>query len=80
MLSSILERFIDQSPVSVIAQSLMLRVFRPERMDQLFEQFAQRQQQQHLLFSAQVDLMSLVVCGTSGCVVSVIEFNLFTYK
>ena len=63
MLSTILERFIDQSPVTVMAQSLMRHVLNPERMDQIFEQCAQRQQQQDLLFSAQVDLMSLVVCG-----------------
>ncbi len=35
----------------------------PERMDKLFETHAKAQYQQDLLFSSQVDLMSLVVCG-----------------
>ena len=41
----------------------MERVFAPERMDKLFETHAKVQHQQELLFSSQVDLMSLVVCG-----------------
>ena len=63
MLSSILSQFIEQSPLSIMGQSLMLHMFTPERMDQLFERAAEHQQQYLLLFSAQVDLMSLVVCG-----------------
>lgn len=63
MLSSIFEQFVQQSPVSVMARGLMERVFAPERMDRLFETHASVQYQQELLFSSQVDLMSLVVCG-----------------
>ena len=63
MLSSIFEQFVEESPVSVMARGLMERVFAPERMDQLFETHAIEQYQQDLLFSSQVDLMSLVVCG-----------------
>lgn len=63
MLSSIFEQFMEESPISVMARVLMERVFAPERMDSLFTQHASVQYQQDLLFSSQVDLMSLVVCG-----------------
>ena len=63
MLSSIFERFIKESPVSVMMQVLMSHIFESERMDRLFQKYAQVQYQQDLLFSSQVDLMSLVVCG-----------------
>lgn len=63
MLSAIFDQFVEASPVSVMARGLMERVFAPERMDRLFEAHAQQQYQQNLLFSSQVDLMSLVVCG-----------------
>jgi Transposase DDE domain len=63
MLSSIFDRFVEESPISVMARGLMERVFAPTRMNALFENHAQEQFQQELLFSSQVDLMSLVVCG-----------------
>ena len=63
MLSSIFEQFIKESPVSVMMQVLMSHIFAPERMDRLFTKYAEEQYQQDLLFSSQVDLMSLVVCG-----------------
>ncbi|OUL19697.1 transposase [Nostoc sp. T09] len=63
MLSAIFEQFVQESPISVMARGLMERVFAPARMDKLFENHAQVQYQQELLFSSQVDLMSLVVCG-----------------
>lgn len=63
MLSTILDKFVEASPVSVMAQSLMVNTFCAESLDELFEKHSQHQQQQTLLFSAQVDLMSLVVCG-----------------
>jgi hypothetical protein len=63
MLSQILEQFVEDSPVSVMAQTLMSRIFAPETIDALFEKYATRQYQQDLLFSSLVDLMSTVVCG-----------------
>ncbi|MEM6755410.1 MAG: hypothetical protein AAGA16_00310 [Cyanobacteria bacterium P01_E01_bin.35] len=41
----------------------MSHIFESERIDRLFQKYAQVQYQQDLLFSSQVDLMSLVVCG-----------------
>ena len=63
MLSSVFEQFVKESPVTVMAQVLMSRIFAPERIDSLFKKYATVQYQQDLLFSSQVDLMSLVVCG-----------------
>ncbi|MCU0537353.1 MAG: IS4 family transposase [Hydrococcus sp. Prado102] len=63
MLEAIFEQFVKESPLSVMARGLMERVFAPERIDRLFETHAVTQYQQELLFSSQVDLMSLVVCG-----------------
>ncbi|MBW4457586.1 MAG: hypothetical protein KME55_35815 [Nostoc indistinguendum CM1-VF10] len=63
MLSSIFEQFVKESPVSVMMRALMSHIFATERMDRLFTKHAQVQYQQDLLFSSQVDLMSLVVCG-----------------
>ena len=63
MLSPILERFVEDSPITVMAQTLMSRILAPDNIDALFEKYAQRQYQQDLLFSSLVDLMSTVVCG-----------------
>ena len=63
MLATIFEQFVQMSPVSVMARGLMERIFAPDRMNQLFARHAQSQHQQELLFSSQVALMSLVVCG-----------------
>lgn len=63
MLSTVFEQFVEESPISVMARVLMERIFIPERLDNIFEAHATVQYQQDLLFSSQVDLMSLVVCG-----------------
>jgi hypothetical protein len=63
MLSTVFEQFVEESPMSVMARVLMERIFTPERLDNIFEKHATVQYQQDLLFSSQVDLMSLVVCG-----------------
>jgi hypothetical protein len=49
-------------------RALMSHIFATERMDRLFTKHAQVQYQQDLLFSSQVDLMSLVVCGVQFAV------------
>lgn len=63
MLSNILEQFVQKSPITVMAQALMTKIFAPDNIDYLFEKYAQRQYQQDLFFSSIVDLMSTVVCG-----------------
>jgi IS4 transposase len=63
MLAPIFDAFIKESPISVMMRGLMEQVFRPERMDELFERHAQVQYTRELLFSSVVNLLSLVVCG-----------------
>ena len=63
MLGAIFERFVEQSPVSVMVRGLMEHLFAPDRMNALFEATAQEQYTRELLFSDVVNLMSLVVCA-----------------
>ncbi len=63
MLSPVFDAFVEASPVSVMMRVLMENIFNSSRMNQLFETASVRQYEQELLFSTQVDLMSLVVCG-----------------
>jgi len=62
ILSDIFERFSQDAPLSVMAQGIMENALNPQFLDQLFEDFAQRQFTNKLLFSTVVDLMSVVVC------------------
>jgi hypothetical protein len=63
MLATIFDAFVAASPVSVMLRGVMERVFRPERLDEIFEQYAEVQYTRELLFSDLVNLLSLVVCG-----------------
>jgi hypothetical protein len=61
--SDVFERFIEDSPITVMVQAILENALPPAIVDQLFEDFAERQYTRTLLFSDVVDLMSLVVCG-----------------
>lgn len=63
MLSPLFDAFVEASPISVMMRGLMEHIFNSERMNQIFDTYSERQYEQELLFSTQVDLMSLVVCG-----------------
>lgn len=63
MLSSIFDSFVKESPVSVMMRGMMEYVFRPQRLNEIFESHAKVQYTRELLFSSLVDLLSLVVCG-----------------
>lgn len=63
MLSSIFDAFIKESPISIMMRGLMESVFRPQRLDEIFESQSKRQYTRELLFSSLVNLLSLVVCG-----------------
>jgi hypothetical protein len=63
MLLTVFERFVEESPVSVMMRGLMERVFAPEQINRIFEENAKIQYTRELLFSSLVELMSLVVCG-----------------
>jgi hypothetical protein len=62
VLSKIFERFVEGSPVSVMARAAMENAMAPEALDELFGKHAERQYEQELLFSSVVDLMGVVVC------------------
>jgi hypothetical protein len=63
MLDAIFERFVEESPMSVMVRGLMERVFAPEQINRIFEDNAKIQYTRELMFSSLVELMSLVVCG-----------------
>ena len=63
IISTIFERFVEQTPLTVIVRAIMERSFGKEQLDKLFEETAEEQYTKTLLFSNVVGLMSLVVCG-----------------
>jgi IS4 transposase len=62
ILGDVFERFVQDSPLSVMAQGVLENTLSPTVVDQLFEDVAEHQYTRKLLFSSIVDLMSLVVC------------------
>jgi len=62
-LDAVLSRFIQQSPVTVMAHAIFDRVLEPGWLDQLFETYRQRQYKRELLFSTAVEYMSVVALG-----------------
>ena len=64
MLGKIFERFMEKSPVSVMARGLLERVLNPKTIDEIFERVADLQYTRNLLFSVVFDLLSQVVCGS----------------
>lgn len=64
MLSPIFDRFVDKSPITVMAAAAMARVLSATRLDALFEKARQDQYVHQLLFSTTFDLMAAVVVGT----------------
>ena len=62
ILGDVFERFVQDSPLSVMAQGVLENTLSPTVVDQLFEDVAEQQYTRKLLFSSIVDLMSLVVC------------------
>jgi len=64
MLGKVFERFVEKSPISVMARGLLERVLNPKTINEIFERVADRQYTRDLLFSTVFDLMSQVVCGS----------------
>ena len=61
LLSGIFERFVQKSPISVMARATMEHALSADALDELFDQTADRQYTRELLFSTVVELMSVVV-------------------
>jgi IS4 transposase len=59
----VLERFVANSAVTVMARLALQHAISPEWMDSLFEEHRERQYTRELLFSTVVELMSVVAMG-----------------
>jgi IS4 transposase len=68
MMNPIFGKFVEKSPVSVIARGMMERVLNPEQLDGWFENSAKKQYNKDLLFSTVFDIMSQVVFGSRNSV------------
>src|SRR5436305_6854937 len=64
ILGPVFERFINQSPISVMSRATIEHALSASDLDASFEHTAERGYTRELFFSTTVDLMSLVVCGT----------------
>lgn len=63
LLGAIFERFVQQSPVTVMVRGILERILSKESLDELFEKTAKTGYTRELLFSTLVNLMSVVVCS-----------------
>lgn len=61
ILSKIFERFVERSPISVMAQATMVHALSNEALDTLFDEVTERQYTKELLFSTVVEVMGLAV-------------------
>lgn len=68
MLPQAFQSFVDRSPICVMARAVLENLFRPERLDELFERTARQQYHRTLLFSSVVELMQAVVLGVEPAV------------
>lgn len=59
----VFDRFVKRSPLTIMTRATMEHALNPSDIDKLFDQTADRQYTRKLLFSAIVNLMSLVVCN-----------------
>jgi IS4 transposase len=60
--SSLLERFVQKSPIAVMAHSTIVYALNAPALDNLFREHASAQYEHQITFSSLVDMMSLVVC------------------
>jgi hypothetical protein len=61
MIPAAFEPFLEEAPLCVMTRLTLEGLFRPERLDALFRNTAQRQYEKELLFSQVVELMTAVV-------------------
>src|SRR5438270_12189308 len=61
MLPAAFNAFLEEAPLCVMTRATLECLFRPQRLDALFRDTAQRQYQKELLFSQVVELMMAVV-------------------
>ena len=63
LLATVFDRFVEDSPLTVMARALLEQALQPGPIDEMFERTATARYTDKLLFSTVVDLMGLVVCG-----------------
>jgi Transposase DDE domain len=71
LLAPVFDKFVADSPLTVMARALMEYALQPGPIDEMFERTATVQYTDKLLFSTVVDTMGLIVCGISASVNSV---------
>ncbi len=62
-LGRVFQRFVEKSPIAVMAGGVVEKLLSPDRLNELFERSAIDQYTRELLFSTMFDLMSAVVMG-----------------
>jgi hypothetical protein len=62
LMPKIFERFVQGSPISVMARATIEHALTPAALDELFDTHTDQQYTRDLLFSSVVDLMAVVVC------------------
>jgi hypothetical protein len=63
VLGAVFDKFVSESPVSVMTRALLENVLQPGPLDEMFDRTAEVQYTDELLFSTVVDVMGLVACG-----------------
>jgi hypothetical protein len=63
VLDAVVDRFLEHSPITVMARLALQRALEPVWIDDLFEQARETQHTRELLFSTTVEIISLVAVG-----------------
>src|SRR5580704_14071357 len=71
LLATVFDKFVEDSPLSVMARALMEYALQPGPLDEMFERTCSVQYTDKLLFSTVVDTMGLIVCGKADSIHSV---------
>jgi hypothetical protein len=67
-LGPVFERFVHQSPVTVMARAAMEHALAGSSLDALFDRTAEHQYTRELLFSSCVQMMTMVVCNVQPAI------------
>jgi Transposase DDE domain len=68
LLAPVFDKFVADSPLSVMARALLEHALQPGPLDAMFDRTATVQYTDKLLFSTVVDTMGLIVCGIAPSV------------
>jgi IS4 transposase len=75
IMDAVMERFAEQSPITLMARLALQRALEPQWIDTLFERERQYQYTRELLFSTTVELMSVVAVGLRPSLHAAIKAN-----